>query len=407
MKALLKIILSVLAILLLIMVVLFLFFLPEPSPDVRVVSISEKAIKDDIDITASIISEHQYTLYSPIDGVISNFQAHLGDEVYKNQTLAKVIKEEDKTPTDSQTETRLRNQVKQYSLSIQQSNEELNRIQNAVNAGVLPRYKLEEVRSKLERSSIQHIAAQNELNSYQRDNRRKRAYIKKRTVIKALSDGIIDKTVAINGQWVRRGDEILGIVSTEDLIIKAMMSPQQVNKLVLGQNVLISKQKSKITWNEKIIRISPIISQDPTTKNLQEVTISLVNADDINKSINEKLNIKIKSSEPTNFSLSLPIDTVIREGKKFYILTIDQQQKTASFGDTYSRKGFISALQQFKCQLTHCKTSLYSLSKKYIQLGKSDLNRVQVNQDLPRDIKIIVPSVGIDENSVVILENRR
>jgi len=94
MKALLRI-LPVLGIVLLLISILFFFVLSEPSQNARLVSISQKQIKNDIEVTASIRSEHQYTLYSPVEGIISNIQYNLGDEVYKNQTLANIEKKTD------------------------------------------------------------------------------------------------------------------------------------------------------------------------------------------------------------------------------------------------------------------------------------------------------------------------
>lgn len=369
----------------------------------RIVSIGTETIKDDIDVIASIESEHRYNLYSPVEGIVSNMQYSLGDDVYKGQELATVEKKHEQL-IDSQTETRLSNSVTQYTLAIQQSNDELRRINNAVKAGVLPRYKLDEVRSSLERASSNRAAAENELSSYQRDKRNKKAIIKKQTIIKALSDGVITKKSAYEGQWLRSGDEVLSIVSTDDLTIRAMMSPKQVSQLALGQDVTVSKQNSTVSWLEQIVRISPIISQNPNTKNLQEVTISLVNADNFSKSINEKLNIKINSPTSNENKASLPIDAVIRDGKEFYVLYIDKRKK-ASLGEIYSQKGLLSALKILKCQFNDCNVGVYGLSKKDVRLGNSDLNRVQINQDMAQDIKIIVPTSGMDENSLVTLGN--
>jgi len=402
MKALLRI-LPVLGIVLLLISILFFFVLSEPSQNARLVSISQKQIKNDIEVTASIRSEHQYTLYSPVEGIISNIQYNLGDEVYKNQTLANIEKKQTEL-TDTQTETRLRNLVAQYSLSIQQNNDELAKINNAVNAGVLPRYKLDEVRSSLERSRAKQVAAINELNSYQSDKRNKRNNVKKQTKINALSGGIITKKFAYEGQWIRRGDAILDIVSTDDLTISTMLSPKQVQKITLGQEVLVSKQNLEKSWIEQIIRISPIISQDPNTKNLQEVTISLVNANEINKTINEKVKIKIKNLESNINSISLPIDAVIRDGKKFYVLYVDTNYKV-TLSDIYNKNGFISALQQYKCQFSSCGTSVYRLLKKYIQVGSSDIDSVQISSDLGQDIKIVVPNLEVNKDSLVILEH--
>lgn len=404
MKALLKI-LPILGIVLLLIGILFFFLLSKPSQSARLVSLSQKQIKNDIEVTASIRSEHQYTLYAPAEGIILNSQYSLGDKIYKNQTLARIEKKHDEL-TDSQTETRLRNLVAQHSLSIQQSNDELARINNAVNAGVLPRYKLEEVRSNLERASAKQTSARNELNSYKNDIRNKRNNIKKQTKITALSDGIITKKSAYEGQWVRRGDAILNIVSMDDLTISAMISPKQVRKIALGQEVIISKQNPEMSWIEQIIRISPIISQDPNTKNLQEITISLVNANDINKSINEKVKLKIKSLESNRNSISLPIDAVIRDGKKFYVLYIDKKNKV-TLSELYNKNGFISTLQQFKCQFSRCDTSVYKLLKKYILIGNSDIDSVQISSKLEQNITIVIPSIGVNESSLVILEHNQ
>lgn len=404
MKLLLRI-LSILGIFLLFSGIVFFIFIPNLSPNVHLVSVSQKMIKDDIEINASIKSEYQYTLYSPAEGIVKNLQYHLGEQVSKDQVLAKVEKELDKL-TDSQTETRLDNLVSQYSLEIQQSNEELSRINNAVSAGVLPRYKGEEVRSTLDRAKAKLIAAEKELNSYRSDKRKKQELKDKQTLIKALSKGVIIKKSAHEGQWVRRGDAIVSIVSTNDLTIKAMMSPQQVRKLALGQGVTVLKNDSKISWKERVLRVSPIISQDPNTKNLQEVTISLINADDIGKSINEKVKIKIQSTESNNNTISLPIEAVIRNGKEFHVLHVDKNKK-ASLSEVYAQNGFIALLQQFKCQFTACNFKMYGVSKKTIKVGNSDLNRVQIIQELEPNIQIILPKSGINENSLVILENKR
>ena len=185
-----------------------------------------------------------------------------------------------------------------------------------------------------------------------------------------------------------------------------MLSPKQVQKITLGQEVLVSKQNLEKSWIEQIIRISPIISQDPNTKNLQEVTISLVNANEINKTINEKVKVKIKNLESNINSISLPIDAVIRDGKKFYVLYVDTNYKV-TLSDIYNKNGFISALQQYKCQFSSCSTLVYRLLKKYIQVGSSDIDSVQISSDLGQDIKIVVPNLEVNKDSLVILEHNQ
>lgn len=398
-------ILSAIGIFLIIGSIIFLFFIPEPSLDTRFASVTQQTIKDDIDVIASIKSEHRYTLYAQADGVVTGLLQHIGEEVSKFQVLARIKKEQDKQ-IDSQTETRLQSLVSQHDLAIQQSNKELGRINNAVKAGVLPRFKLNEARSKLQRASAKKIAARDELRSHRNDKHSKRALKNKKAIIRALSRGIITKKSAHDGQWLRKGDPILDIISTDDLIIKAMMSPQQVDKLILGQKVSVSKRDSKLSWTERIVRISPVISLNPNTKNLQEVTISFIKSDDIKSSINEKIKLKITPPTLKSHANSLPIEAVIREGKKFHILYIDKSKK-ASISDIYIEQGFFSALQQLKCQFNGCNISTYGLSKKQVKVGNSDINLVQIEQELAGDIKIVIPSSGIDDNSLVALEENK
>ena len=393
-------ILSTLGLVLLISSILFFFFLDELSQDVRLVSASDQEINDDIKVTASIKAEHQYTLYSPAEGTISSLNA--GDTVSKNQVLAKVDKNKEAELINTQSETRLRNLVSQYSLKIQQTHEELRRLTNAINAGVMPRHKLIDARSELQRANTNKAAAQDELQSYLHDKRKNNLSFKKYKV-KALSNGIITKKLAFEGQQVRKGDPLFEIISTDNLSIKAMLSPQQVSKLKLGQSVTVSKQDIKSDWNETITKISPVISQDSDTKNLQEVTISLNNIGDIKTAINEKVTIII-SSNKSNLAMSLPIEAIINDGKKFYILYVDKNKK-ASFGDIYQQKGFVYALRYFKCQLTQCNADVYGLLKKEVIVGSSNLDRVQIQQDLAQNIKIIIPSALINKNSLITVEN--
>lgn len=404
MKHLLRIFLTLIIVLLLGSILSF-FFISEPSLNVRLVSVSQETINNDIEVTASIKSEYQYTLYSPIEGIVRNLDVSLGEMTSKDQLLAHIEKRKKDKVIDTQAETRLRNLVSQYTLAIRQSREELDRINQAVNSGVLSRYKLEEVRSSLQRANAQQMAAKEELTSYQHDKRSRQALRQKQVKVKSLSNGIITRKFAYDGQWVRQGDPLVSIISTDELAIKAMLSPQQVNQLSLGQSVIVSKQDSTISWTETLIRISPVISQDRDTKNLQEITVSLLNADEIKKAINEKVRLKINNTTVEN-NLSLPIEALIPDGKNFYILSVDKNKK-ADFSEVYTKKGFFSALQLFKCQISNCKVGIYGLSKHSVLIGNSNLNRVEIKQALSKQLKIIIPNSGIDENSLVTLETNR
>jgi len=395
--------LSILGLVLLLGTILFLLFLPELSTDVQLVSASKNLVNNEISVIASVKSEREYTLYSPSKGVIMGMSVQLNEVVKKGQELAQVIKEDDEI-TDLQTETRLLNKIAQYGLEVQQNNRELVKLNNAVNVGVLPRYKLDAVNASIKRATTSLSAAKNELRSYRLDKRKRNKIVHKQVFIKALSNGIVTRIDAYDGQWISRGNPILHIVSTDNLYIKAMLTPEQVGSLVLGQDVIVSKQNSMLKWEEKIINISPIISQEISSKNLQEVTVSLMNAEGVEQTVNEKVKLKFYIQNLNSDMESLPIEAVVNEGKNFYIWYVDKSKKV-TFDKVYAANGFIQAVQFLKCQFVNCNAHFYGVSKKSVELGRSDINRVQLKQNLKADIKIILADSNIDEESFVILRD--
>lgn len=263
---------------------------------VQAKKVDESDLSFSIYSNGKIVSKNNYTMYSPIDGIVLRSELRNGKHVQENSLLLQLRNDELDYSLRKTKASLFNNSLTYKSDSISQSR--LNSIDGRqFTDTVLKRLEIE---SGVAISQIEL----DELKSKQ----------KKLAIVSPVT-GIIYDTKIGNKSVIKEGDELFKIYSTANLKCSFRIMESEIKLIRIGDNIKIVPQAFNGTFQAKISEINPIVDENGTI----EIIADILNPNRLYLGMNVDVEVLVNPRR----SLWVPKNALVKRSGKDIVFTYE------------------------------------------------------------------------------------
>ena len=263
-----------------------------PTVAVKTAPVQRIAVQRLVDLSGTLVSPDQVRVSSEVSGVVSNVSAELGQEVRAGQVLVQLDTRELELAL-ARAESALRQTEAQLGIESRttaipadeqiasvrtamanrdEARTQLNRTQEAINKGVLPRAELDTVQTRVKVTDASVQSALENVRSLKASLQDRQAAVdlaKKKLAdasIRAPVNGAISERLAQRGEFIRENTQVMTIVQLNPL--KLETSVQEKYASVIRPNLQVKFQVEPFPdeiFLGRVLNISPSINQQSRT----------------------------------------------------------------------------------------------------------------------------------------------
>jgi RND family efflux transporter MFP subunit len=279
---------------------------------VSVITPQQGSIKNAINLTGRVINDRTVTLAALVDGQITEMKISKGQQVSKDQVLARFDRREADALVDKL--------AAEYELAEERARlaqDNLDRLSNMGRNSSVSEQQLEQARSehliartqlKISRSS--HIIAKIQREKYD---------------VTAPFDGVITEKTTEVGQWLEAGTPLFTLVAREGREIEVKIDSSDRALIKLNQQASVSAEAwPEQVWIEHIHWLSPAVLRKDQ-ENLNDFTARLTLGDDAPPLIlGQQVDVELVLEQQQD-TLTLPYSALIEKGAKKQVAIIDAE----------------------------------------------------------------------------------